>query len=768
MAKKQGGGDDAAAKHEQPLQAVLLADSFVNSFRPVSLDRPKVLCPLNNVTLLDYAMDFLAGAGVEHLFVVCVSDQVEAHVEKHAWTASTMQVTVVKDNYVTNAGDALRELDKQNLVQSDPFILMFGDVVTNVDLVGALAAHKERHKKDSSAMMTLLMKQVGATIVSKQGTAAYSSIRANTEDLVVGLDPSQENRIMVYDDHNSQKSVPVPCSFFASHPQIDMRCDLLDCGIDICSPDVLARFSDEFDYRDIRREFVANSVAEEEEGLQNKIFAHILKPTEYAARIHDFQTYAAVSQDLLRRWCYPVVPDNLPSGYEKHYRYTLQRHYMYHEGKHGKSRVGRSSTVQGPGMLGSDCSIGEDCRIQGTVLGNGCHVESKVTLKGSHVWDNVHIAEGATVVESILAEGCVVKAGAVVSRGCIIGAGCIIGENVVLPEYTRLTLVTEKEDDDFDDDWDDDDDDNDEDDDDADEKEDEAAKSDGVFVSDKNVVGPDGKGRVSHPPPVDDDEDDDSVAGALSSADLVKSQSIGFNPSTLYVERQKLQTDDDDGFSDDGVACLDPTSVDWDTNKGQASPQTLDDIVGRQKGVDVIKELKLICLEFEPSGPIENLAIELNSFKFSQNATYSDCTKGATLAILELMNITKGTKIGKLVADFKSYLENWAPLLQKMCIGLDEEMAIVVALEIAAAGGGDLGEVLSTAMTFRFLVQTLFDEEVVTEEAILKWAAERSGESDESPRVKLFQSTPVQEFLEWLAEESDEDDEDDSEEEEDE
>jgi translation initiation factor eIF-2B subunit epsilon len=637
MAKKQKkeSGDDAAAKHEQPLQAVLLADSFVNSFRPVSLDRPKVLCPLNNVTLLDYAMDFLAGAGVEHLFVVCVSDQVEAHVEEHIWTASTMQVTVVKDNFVTNAGDALRELDKQNLVQSDPFILMYGDVVTNVDIVGALAAHKERHKKDSSAMMTLLMKQVGATNVSREGTATYSSIRANTEDLVVGLDPSHENRILVYDDHNSQKAVPVPCSFFATHPQVDMRCDLLDCGIDICSPDVLARFSDEFDYRDIRREFVANSVAEEEEGLQNKIYAHILRPTEYAARIHDFQTYAAVSQDLLKRWCYPVVPDNLPSGYEKHYRYTLQRHYMYYERKHSKSRVGRSSTVQGPGMIGSDCFIGEDCRIQGTVLGNGCHVESKATLKGSHVWDNVHIAEGATVVESILAEGCVIKAGAVVSRGCIIGAGCIIGENVVLPEYTRLTLVTESEDDDFDDDWADDGDEE-KDDEAANDKEEEAAaKAEGVFVSDKDVVGPDGKGRVWQPPPEDDDDDaeeDDVVAGVLSTADLMKSQSIGFFPSALYVERQKLQTEDDGFSDDDGHHVVDRLesdltgysdgSVGFGRIPGNANGiPTRDEIsiIGRQKGVDVIKELKTICLEYEASSPIENLGIELVQVQSKRN-----------------------------------------------------------------------------------------------------------------------------------------------------
>ena len=39
---KGGGGGDEDVKREKPLQAVLLADSFTNSFRPISLEMPKV------------------------------------------------------------------------------------------------------------------------------------------------------------------------------------------------------------------------------------------------------------------------------------------------------------------------------------------------------------------------------------------------------------------------------------------------------------------------------------------------------------------------------------------------------------------------------------------------------------------------------------------------------------------------------------------------------------------------------------------------------
>jgi hypothetical protein len=52
---------------EQKLQAILLADSFTKTFRPVSLETPKVLLPLVNVPMLEYSLEFLAQNGVEEV-----------------------------------------------------------------------------------------------------------------------------------------------------------------------------------------------------------------------------------------------------------------------------------------------------------------------------------------------------------------------------------------------------------------------------------------------------------------------------------------------------------------------------------------------------------------------------------------------------------------------------------------------------------------------------------------------------------------------------
>ncbi len=56
-------------KREQKLQAIILADSFTKTFRPITLERPKVLLPLVNVPMLDYTIEFLSQNGVEEVSI---------------------------------------------------------------------------------------------------------------------------------------------------------------------------------------------------------------------------------------------------------------------------------------------------------------------------------------------------------------------------------------------------------------------------------------------------------------------------------------------------------------------------------------------------------------------------------------------------------------------------------------------------------------------------------------------------------------------------
>lgn len=65
-AKKLPGEQDEM-RRDQKLQAVILADSFSTSFRPITLKLPKVLLPLVNAPMLSYTIEFLLLNGVEEV-----------------------------------------------------------------------------------------------------------------------------------------------------------------------------------------------------------------------------------------------------------------------------------------------------------------------------------------------------------------------------------------------------------------------------------------------------------------------------------------------------------------------------------------------------------------------------------------------------------------------------------------------------------------------------------------------------------------------------
>jgi len=91
----------------------------------------------------------------------------------------TVKITVIQSSSCLSAGDALRELDQRQLIRSDPFVLISGDVISNMSLkgkaervqatvrstdanepcAGIIEQHRAQRKKDSSCIMTSVFKQ---------------------------------------------------------------------------------------------------------------------------------------------------------------------------------------------------------------------------------------------------------------------------------------------------------------------------------------------------------------------------------------------------------------------------------------------------------------------------------------------------------------------------------------------------------------------------------------------------------------------------------
>ena len=199
------------------------------------------------------------------IFIFCVkhTELMEKYIAGlHLPTKLT--VRCITSSSCLTQGDALREIDSMNVIRSDPFIVINGDVISNMNLSKAIAFHKEKRSTNPNAIMTVVMKEV----------TKHSGLRPIPDDLVVALD-SNTSQLVLFDNNISASEVNLPKEVIFDHNSIDIRTDLLDCQIDICSPELLLQFSDNFDYQNIRKHFIQSEVINWE--LGQHLYAYIIQ-----------------------------------------------------------------------------------------------------------------------------------------------------------------------------------------------------------------------------------------------------------------------------------------------------------------------------------------------------------------------------------------------------------------------------------------------------------------------------------------------------------
>lgn len=327
------------------------------------------------------------------------------------------QLTFLKSTS-TSVGDVMRDLDGKHVITGD-FIAVTGDVISNMPIEGALAAHRARRQTDKNAIMTMVLREAGRTHRTKSSSVSP----------VFVVDPTKE-RCLHYEEidnrADSSSRLNVETEIVLSHAELDIRQDLIDCNIDICTPEVLSLWSDSFDYQAPRTQFLYGVLKDYE--LNGKtIHTHIIKD-QYAARVRNLKAYDAVSKDIIARWSYPLCPDtNLLPGHT----YELRKGNLYQE--QGVT-LARSCEVGRRTVIGQGTSIGDRTTVKNTVLGRNCIIGKNVTLDGAYVWDNVVIGDGTKVLHAVVADGvavgndCTVEPGSLLSYGVKIANGVSVGE----------------------------------------------------------------------------------------------------------------------------------------------------------------------------------------------------------------------------------------------------------------------------------------------------------------------------------------------------
>lgn len=697
-----------------------------------------------SVPLIDYTLEWLAYQGVEECFVFCCAhaNQVTNHLAKSKWRSQpNFSVTPIESHDCVSAGDALRLIEQRGVVRGD-FVLVSGDTVSNMSLKEVIKEHQERRKNDKLAVMTMVVKR------AKPSPSTFHA-RLGNDELLLAIDPHSK-QLLHYDPGReyggrdnfqhlpSQRNVLLERSALNDRPSVQLCTNLQDCHIDICSPEVLDLFTDNFDYQQIRRDFVKGLLSDEIMG--NKIFTYEIG-REYAARVENLRAYDVVSQDVVHRWTYPMVPDIPFGGNTSGMR--LERCNVY---KGTGLTLSRTSTIGENSVLGSGTEIGEGTIIKRSVIGRGCRIGKNVSIEGCHIWDNVTIEDDAQLQYSVVCDGAIVKAGAVLKPGVVLSFKVVIGPKFVVPAYSKISMMRQPTEED---------------------------------TSDEELEYADAaSGRADSPRPFLDDADsrNGSAAGEVEDVD----ESGDWDPDEVGETGAGYRWSNRDGSQEEdwrhSVAPIPADKIrelvsaeeegeieEADNDFGAAAR---DSIAGTGVEGDEETEDDEDDFEKEVEGTFlrlaegtagvqpEHVVIEVNSLKLAYNKTFADCAGAMFKALANLAWGGSHASAKELLMSTKEIISKWGSLLQKFLKGSDDEHEILLTFE----------EVCSEchkefAPLFSQILQVLYDKDIVSEDAILAWAEEKQ-DADDNDRVFLKQSEP---FIQWLKEAPEEDDDEDDE-----
>lgn len=683
---------------------------------PADSHQLQCLLPLANTPLIEYTLEFLAMNGVQEVYIYCGAhtDQVEDYISHSRWASSSkscpfsvLQFVRVAD--ARSVGDVLRDMDKRSLVDGD-FLLVHGDLVSNLILDGALAAHRKRRETSAANIMTMVL---------HSGGPADHRTKTNGITPVFVVD-TKTQRCLHYDEMNPLQSDHYlsmdPLIAEELSTEFEIRADLIDAQIDICTPEVLALWSESFDYELPRRNFL-HGVLKDWELNGKMIYAEIFEDG-YAARASNLQMYDAISRDVLGRWTFPFIPENniMP-------KQTYKKHSNNVVIETGASHAADAKLQNS--VIGTNSSIGSGSRIVNSIIGTGCKIGANVTLENSFIWNNTTVGDGTAISQSILAGDVVIGKGCTIPTGSLISYGVHISDSVSLSIAAVLSTVT----------------------------------STGKQVTkDTKLLGPDGNAAPFFDP--EDDELDDEDPSRLQKSLIYSLANYNLSTSSISTFASDVDSDDD---NDSNFLATDTAH----SNRSRLSSFASDDSAGKISfHTDAVHGL-LDALRAD-SGDFDSAKLEFMGLRLANNASDAMMRKAVATAFtrraVELVTPEHGGLDASKAADRAfTACKGASKFVNEVGVGGGEsaQVEFILALQRALQHYSKGQEQSKAATLLPAMLQQLYALDILEEEGILGWWADARAVEGESMAALKEKCRVLVEWLENASEEDDDDDDDD-------
>lgn len=357
------------------MKAVILAGGKGTRLRPVTCELPKPMVPVLNIPLMEHLILLLKKHGIRDIGVTLM--YLPKKIKSYFGDGAKWGVRLhyfMEDYPCGTAGSLLHAASFLN----EPFIVLSGDCVTDINLTEAIGFHR-RQKTLATIVLTRSDNPMDFGIVMTD----------NAGHIVSFLEK------------------PALCEVFS---------DIVNTGIYVLEPDVLNYIEPGHPF-DFSRELFPKLL---ESGLNLSGYT----TDRYWSDVGSVENYLNAHKDIFDKKTdlFPFI------------RGGLRRVIT------GKSTIMEpTAMVHGPCVIGSNCYIGHRAVIDSyTVIGNNCIIEDQAFIKRSILHNNVTVGSGSEVCGSILGSHVRLMRHVSCHENTVIGEESVIHERCIIQPGVRI------------------------------------------------------------------------------------------------------------------------------------------------------------------------------------------------------------------------------------------------------------------------------------------------------------------------------------------
>ncbi|NLY18443.1 MAG: NTP transferase domain-containing protein [Clostridiaceae bacterium] len=381
------------------MKALILAGGKGTRLRPLTCRIPKPMIPVVNRPLLEHTILLLKKHGIKEIGITMM--YMPKEIENYFKDGSNWGVKLsyfMENQPLGTAGSILNSAS----FLDEPFLVMCGDCVTNMNLNEAAAFHFER-----KALATMVLTKA-------KNPHSFGIALTDSNDYITGFREK-------------------PC-------KRDILSDTINTGVYVMNPEVLELIEPGKPF-DLSRDLFPRLIKEKLPLLGYSTYC-------YWSDVGSPESYLKTNWDMLDQKLIPCMPE------PDHSQNISGRNAG--TGEISRSGAGEFSTSQdifvgkgtviepdavinGPCVIGNNCYIGHNAVIDSyTVIGDNCIIEDHVSIKRSLLLSNCAIGRGSELRGSILGNNVRLMQYVLSYENTVIGNECVVHERSVIKPNIRI------------------------------------------------------------------------------------------------------------------------------------------------------------------------------------------------------------------------------------------------------------------------------------------------------------------------------------------